>query len=83
MLCYFKLILGDILLYALIRLLLKAYTTYKADYFYYTQVHLCIVTRLFLELYPGLSVSKTERQGFHTNSTCLRTTYLTQFLLLL
>lgn len=37
MLCYFNLLLGDILLYVQKRLLLKVYMTYKADLFYYTQ----------------------------------------------
>ena len=31
MLCYYNLLLGDILLYVLRRLFLKAYMTYKAD----------------------------------------------------
>jgi len=43
MLCYFKLLLGDILLYVLKRLLLKDYMTYKAYLYYYTQDTLCYV----------------------------------------
>ena len=46
MLCYFKLLLGDILLYVINRLLLKDYMTYKADLFYYTQVPLCYIKSL-------------------------------------
>ena len=48
MLCYFNLILGDILLYVLKRLLLKAYMTNKVDYFYYTQDVLCCVRSKFI-----------------------------------
>ena len=43
MLCYFNLLLGDILLYVLKRLLLKAYITYKADFFTIHKIHYVIL----------------------------------------
>ena len=49
MLCYFNMLLGNILLYMLKMLLLKAYMTYKAYLYYYTQDLLCYAnTRLSL-----------------------------------
>lgn len=46
MLCFFNLLLGDILLYVLKRLLLKDCITYKAYYIYYTQDTLCYIKRI-------------------------------------
>ena len=50
MLCFFNVILGDILLYVLKRLPLKLYMTYKADWFYYTQLPLCYVIAIIFQV---------------------------------